>query len=395
MIIKKIQVILVLCVLSIISPTVNAWVYYGHAKYDFNYTKIASNSTAYVLSGDQQTLNALNLRLAADNKWDRIGVDVHYEINLLRSNNPDLSAVDRDRFRLFDLSSSIKDESSMQQEHRLDRLSISYNGDDLVLRLGRQAVSWGNGIVFHPLDIFNPFDPVAIDKDYKTGDDMLYAQWLMDDGNDLQLIALPGRNLSGDVDNDQSSLAIKYHALSQNGDIDLLVAQHYDSHYYALGYARSVVEAVWRLDIMYSETVSGESRHSLVTNMDYSWVWFEHNIYGFVEYFYSGVGDADYTLTPNPELSARLARGEVFNLARDYLAIGLNIELHPLVNLMPTLITNLNDQSRLMQTTLSYDWKENVSLKASLLLASGESDSEYGGIFYPGDQFNLLIACYF
>ena len=42
---------------------------------------------------------------------------------------------------------------------RLDRISIGYTGEKTVLRFGRQAISWGNGLLFTPMDIFNPFDP--------------------------------------------------------------------------------------------------------------------------------------------------------------------------------------------------------------------------------------------
>ena len=54
------------------------------------------------------------------------------------------------------------------------------------LRFGRQALSWGNGLFYAPMDLVNPFDPAAIDTEYKAGDDMLYLQYLQDSGNDLQ-----------------------------------------------------------------------------------------------------------------------------------------------------------------------------------------------------------------
>ena len=92
-----------------------------------------------------------------------------------------------------------RDDSSDFILHRLDRLSLGYTSESLVMRLGRQAVTWGNGLVFYPMDIFNPFNPVAIDKDYKTGDDMLYGQWTTYQGNDWQMILLPRRDVAGET----------------------------------------------------------------------------------------------------------------------------------------------------------------------------------------------------
>ena len=89
--------------------------------------------------------------------------------------------------RLFDLTHAITDEGKRAALVRVDRLSAGYTGENGVLRMGRQAVTWGNGLIFNTvMDIFNPFDPTAIDKEYKSGDDMLYGQYLRDDGDHIQ-----------------------------------------------------------------------------------------------------------------------------------------------------------------------------------------------------------------
>ena len=74
---------------------------------------------------------------------------------------------------------------------RIDRLSIAYTGAHLVVRAGRQALTWGAGLVFRPMDLFDPFAPDATDTEYKPGTDMLYGQYLFDDGSDLQAVIVP------------------------------------------------------------------------------------------------------------------------------------------------------------------------------------------------------------
>ena len=37
-------------------------------------------------------------------------------------------------------------------------------------------MSWGNGLVFQPMDLFNPFTPTAVDRDYKPGNDLLLVE---------------------------------------------------------------------------------------------------------------------------------------------------------------------------------------------------------------------------
>ena len=77
--------------------------------------------------------------------------------------------------------------------HRLDRLSLTFTPSWGLVRIGRQAVTWGNGLVFNPMDLFNPFAPTAVQRDYKIGEDMAYAQVPIGMA-ETQLLYLPRRD---------------------------------------------------------------------------------------------------------------------------------------------------------------------------------------------------------
>ena len=139
----------------------------------------------------------LNLAWRA-NGWDlladaQFGAFYGDSIELTRGFGEQLQALyprlPSDDRRLFDLTQINEDEAKLAAVSRLDRFSVGYTGDNGVLRLGRQAVTWGNGLIFNTvMDIFNPFDPTAIDKEYKSGDDILYGQYLRDNGDDFQVL---------------------------------------------------------------------------------------------------------------------------------------------------------------------------------------------------------------
>ena len=74
--------------------------------------------------------------------------------------------------RLFDLTHVISDTDDRLIYHRLDRFNLTWTPDWGTLLLGRQALTWGDGLVFNPMDLFNPFAPTAVKRDYKVGDDM-------------------------------------------------------------------------------------------------------------------------------------------------------------------------------------------------------------------------------
>ena len=56
------------------------------------------------------------------------------------------------------------------------------------LSIGRQAVTWGNGYVFNPMDLVNPFPPTDIERDYKIGSDMVIGLVNLGTSGDLQLV---------------------------------------------------------------------------------------------------------------------------------------------------------------------------------------------------------------
>ena len=294
-----------------------------------------------------------------------------------------------DRRRWFDLTHVMRDRDETAVLHRLDRLYLGYTGDKVVLRAGRQALSWGNGLVFAPMDIVNPFDPTAIDKEYKTGDDMVYGQLLRDNGDDLQAAVVVRRDpLSGDVESDQFTYALKYHGMLQDAEFDLLLARNYGEGLFALGGNREFGGAVWRADAVAADTASEGLVWQFVTSLSYSWEWGGKNVSGVAEYFYNGFGQSDscYSgacLAANTELLNRLSRGELFSLGRHYVAASAAIELTPLFVLTPSLFWNLRDDSALLQLNTRHDLAQNLVLLGSIGLPLGPSGSEFGGVPAP------------
>ncbi|MGA9575744.1 MAG: hypothetical protein WBS20_17520 [Lysobacterales bacterium] len=387
---------------SELNGTATDWTFGGHAKYQYINTTVPANSVLQEISGDSLQDRNLEVRLklsARHGRWDfnthAQFINAHADTLLGLRVGPALSYrgqdVINDRRRWFDLTHEIHNMNKNATLIRFDRANLAYSGDKTVIRFGRQAISWGSGLLFTPMDILNPFDPTAIDKEYKSGDDMLYAQYLLDNGNDIQSVAVVRRDpLSGDVEGQQSSLALKYHGFWAGREYDLLATRHYGETVLALGLSGDLGGAVWRGDLVWNDTVTG-SVLTGVTGLTWSWVGGGHNWTGLAEYYYNGFGQTggDYSaaaLAANPELLKRLARGELFNIGRHYLGVSVILEATPLLNLTSNAFINLIDPSALAQLVLSYDWKQDVQLLAALSFPIGPDGSEYGGIDFtqPG-----------
>ncbi|HSM29640.1 MAG TPA: hypothetical protein VK854_02990, partial [Woeseiaceae bacterium] len=270
----------------------------GHTKLRFTGTTFPDGSLFRELAGSRSLDLAGDLRLnfeAEPGRWtfnadyqliglygDRVEYtrDLPPAIELLSPRLPD------DRRRLFDFTGIVHDRDRAAAVHRLDRFWAGYASEKTVIRAGRQAISWGNGLFYAPMDLVNPFDPAAVDTEYKAGDDMLYLQYLQDSGNDLQVAVVVRRDpLDGDVAQEQATVAAKYHGLAGGSEYDLLVAQHYDDTVLALGGTRSAGGAVLRGDIVVTDTDS-DIYTQVVANWSYSWTWRGRNMSGALEYHF-------------------------------------------------------------------------------------------------------------
>ena len=308
--------------------------------------------------------------------------------------------VPTDRFRLMDLTHVISQDDDSVLVHRLDRLYVDVTSTQAVARIGRQAVSWGNGLIYTPMDFFNPFDPAAVDKEYKTGDDMVYGQYLRQNGDDAQAVWVIRRDLNGDVGSDVNSVAAKYHGFAGEREYDLLLAQHFDDTIAGVGGISNIGGAVWRGDITLTDTQT-DNVLSLVTSMSYSWVGWGRNISGIAEYYYNGFGIAggDYSpeaLNSNPDLVERIVRGELFTLGRQYLALSAMVEMMPLWTLTPNAFANLSDGSMLLQLVSAYDFRQDWQFLAALNMPIGPAGTEFGGIDsdVPGKQLSTGLGMF-
>ena len=288
--------------------------------------------------------------------------------------------------RWWNLTDTFENDGKRAAILRADRLSVGYTSRTTALRVGRQAISWGNGLSFAPMDIVNPFDPYQVDVEYKAGDDMLYGQYLFADGNDVQSAYVVRRNpASGGVESAQATFAAKYHGSANSLEYDILGAQNYGEALLGIGGSYDVRGAVWRSDLVLSDTDDDGVVPQFVLNTSYSWVWIEKNFTGSLEYYFNGFGQHDSCYTPtclvaNPELIERIARRQLFTLGRNYLAGSLVIELTPLFTLMPNLFWNIDDGSARLQLIPQYSLGENVVLLGAVNVPIGPKGTEYGGI---------------
>ncbi|MDJ0749096.1 MAG: hypothetical protein QNJ11_06410 [Woeseiaceae bacterium] len=357
----------------------------GHTKVRLVAMGYPANSAFRDVAGGGSTDLAADLRLNLVVDRGRWTFDSAWQLIGQQGEGLRISGMPDDDRRLFDLSDVITEGSESALLHRMDRLWVGFASEKAVIRFGRQALSWGNGLAYAPMDLVNPFDPASIDTEYKTGDDMLYAQYLQDSGNDVQVAWVLRRDpLTGDVEHDQATIAIKYHGFTDIAEYDLLAAESYGDPVVGFGLGRDVGGAVWTMDLVLTDT-DLDTYAQFVTNLAYSWVWRGRNVSGSVEYFFNGFGVRHGRYDPlalgsRPDLLARVSRGELFTLGRHYLAANALVEMTPLWTLTPTLFLNAEDPSALFQLVTSYSLSDEMTLLGSINVPVGPDGSEFGGV---------------
>ena len=292
-----------------------------------------------------------------------------------------------DAGRAIDLSWEIEDGSRHRSWHRFDRLAVRYRRGDWSVTLGRQALSWGNGLVFQPMGLFTPFAPTTVDQEYKAGDDLLLVERLFADGSDINLLVVGRQDESGDLDWDSSSAAVKWHGFIGQGELELVAARHYRDEVLGIGARIPIGGALARSDIVATRMHGFGWKLSGIVNIDYTLAFFQGTAHVFAEYFHNGFGVDHLPESPlalPAGLIARLERGEVFNLMRDYVAVGANVVWHPLWSQSVALIGNLQDGSALLQTSVTYEPGERQTVQLGWLEPLGRAGEEFGGVPVAG-----------
>lgn len=294
---------------------------------------------------------------------------------------------------LFDLTTVWSEGNRHRYTLRADRLSVAWKPAWGTVTVGRQVVTWGGGLVFNPFDLFNPFAPDDVVRDYKSGADMVLVDVPLRSGG-LQLLAVPRRDeLDGDVSADASSFAGQYRYFFGSYEGAVFVAAHYGEPAFGAGLGGVLGGASWRVDGTWQRVRPagggpGEEYASLVGNLQYSWIWGGRNVLGFLEYYYNGLGRSDYlSAIADPVVRTQISRGSLFVLGRHFGAASLQVEMHPLVNVIVSGIVNLEDPSGIFQPRVAWNATQSMTVTAGLDIPFGKTGTEYGGIEIPGTGF--------
>ena len=348
-----------------------------------------SGSQGERLRGTSHYDGVTSTRLFTEKRWEGWEASLHVYGNVIDGavSSTNLPSFRTDSRRLLTLADTFDQNDDFSVQAGIDRASLGFVTETSSVRVGRQALSWGNGLVFHALDVINPFSPLTIDKDYKPGEDMVTAHYMTSPESDLHLAVVGRRDEStGSATAEEASFALRGHHRFEesNFDLDLFAASHYGEPFLGVGMSTEAFDAVFRLDASFVPETRSDATSRVAANVERSWTIGGRNVSASLEYFFNGFGTTGSSPLPlSQELTERLNRGELFTTRRNYGAATVRVEVHPLVNLFALQIVQLDDGSGVTQFREVIDLSDSTRLSLGVDLPSGHRGTEFGGLALP------------
>jgi len=329
---------------------------------------------------------------------DEWSVDVQGVVSLTSPRSAGVSAIATGATRrLFDLDATLVRGGDAEVVAELDRLSLTWQRRTFRLVAGRQAITWGVNYFWPVLDLFAPFPPERIDREYKPGVDALRLTVPLGALSEVEVVAA-GQGTSLEDDASVGALARVHLGPADVG----AMAGRFHRDLVLGGFVTANVRGTGvRVEVAYTD--SGDPADAVIGRSSF---WrasagvdrqLTPTLTLSAEAGWNGFGSDDPADYPRIAAADRVQRGEVNSLGRSYIGASLVWQAHPLVSVTGVVLVNLSDASVLFLPHVDWSLADNLSLVAGALIGIGPGlnpdktpGSEYGTV--PATVYTALRA---
>ena len=313
-------------------------------------------------------LNRLRLQLHGD-IIKKLGFNIEYDNEFLLGDYLDTQQFSIQKQQpstgYVDLEDDYLDKTDVYARHRLYRGYLSLALNEVDVRLGRQRIAWGTALLWNPMDILNPLNPVQLEREERPGVDALLIDWNYGVLSRLSLVA------AGHDEGEDSSYAIRWRSHVSQFDVSLMRGRFHKDTVTGLDFAGQLGQVGIRGEFTHSNTNIDGVYNRTVVGADYT---FTNTLSLSMEYYFNGQGASDKS---DYEI-ARWLTGEIQSMGRYYLGAFAGYDLTPLLRWDNYVIVNLDDDSSFRFHSLAYSLPENLDLTVGVQVYAGTGNSEYG-----------------
>jgi hypothetical protein len=276
----------------------------------------------------------------------------------------------------FDWEHRFVDEERVVLAMVLDRAWLNANAGPVEITLGRQRIAWGTGLLWNPIDIFNPSSPLDFDNEEKPGTDAGRAQYYFGPNSKVEVAVAPVR------ETDETVGAMQLVVNRAGYDWIALAGRRGPATVFGGAWSGSIKGGGLRGELLYSIPRDGRvspvdstvEQSGLLASVDGDYT-FANTLYlhGAVLYNERGTpGDAGGALLLESYLKRWLspARWSLY-------AEGAK-DMTPLLRVQLSGILNPDDRSWYVGPTVTWSAAPNVDVIASGLIFGGGGGTEFG-----------------
>jgi hypothetical protein len=239
--------------------------------------------------GQRYTLDLNRLRLELKGKLSEgVALDLQYDNELLLGNylrtGQFAAPKDPRPDQYWNLDRNYGEGGSWYGRHRLYRGNVTLSSGDTDLRLGRQRIAWGTGRFWSPVDLLNPLNPIALEREERPGVDAVLAEHKLGPLSRISAVYAP-RQESG-----ESSAALNWHSNAAGVDYSLIAGRFRRERVIGGDVATQLGGAGMRAELTHNERDGRPAYRRAVLAMDYA---FPNTLTLSGELFYNGAGAAD------------------------------------------------------------------------------------------------------
>jgi hypothetical protein len=268
-----------------------------------------------------------------------------------------------------------------------DRLNIRFDHSRFQIVLGRQALTWGVSYFWPALDLFAPFTPEQIDREYKAGIDAVRVIIPLGSLSEVEFLGA----VLGPSFHDDASFGALLRWNVGSADIGFMAGSFHQDTVVGGFVTANVLGTGVRGEIAWTD--SGDPTDVLRERRRF-WrgsVGVDRQLTPSLnlvsELAWNGYGTSETRLYPLWLISDRVLRGEVNGLARLYAGLTLTWLAHPLFTVSGTSLINWDDGSVMLVPNLLWSLGDNTDAILGGQFGFGEGlqnslipQSEYGSV---------------
>jgi hypothetical protein len=258
------------------------------------------------------------------------------------------------------------DRGDIHAQAGLYRAWLTWSRDALDVKLGRQRIAWGTGRFWSPLDVLNPVNPLALEREERLGVDAPLVELKTGPLSRVSAVVAPA------PDHGSTSRALLWHGNRGGLDLSLVGGRLLGADIVGGDVAGQLGAAGVRAEVARLRPIGTTGFVRATLGVDYA---FDTGLTLSAELHYNGGGSRDPAryaprTGPLPQASP----------ATRYAGLFASWELTPLLKWNSWIVANLDDRSRGLDSRLVWSARKDVDLTVGFQQFGGRPSTEFGGM---------------